>query len=103
MLKEETQSKLDMYVEAYDRIKQRIGDERVSSVILQELAKDIRIARPKSDGFADNPVPATDKQLAFLRRLGKDVDGPLTKQQASALIDDATEYREKTVLPARIP
>ena len=68
MLNDEIQRKLDDYAEAYDAIKSRIGIDAVASVILQEMAKDARMAEIKTERRNGAEEPATDRQMAFLKK-----------------------------------
>jgi|GEM_PF-5969201 len=56
-------------------------------VILQEMRKDARTAAMQK-GYK-NDMPATSKQLGYLKGLGVEIPENLTKKQASKLIEDA--------------
>lgn len=64
----------------------------VAPVLLQELNKDRRVEEMKAVREKEKVEPATVKQLAYLRILGKDVGDRLTKQQAARMIDSALQY-----------
>lgn len=66
----------------------RVNDDHVASVIVQELAKDARMSKPRPASGGQNG-PATDKQLEYLRNLGVTIPAGLTKQEASSMIDAA--------------
>jgi len=63
--------------------------------VLQDAAKDDRIERAKLERQAklNEYHLATDKQLAFLRKLGVKVVGNITKQEANKLINQALDKR----------
>ena len=96
-----SQSELERYLKLLDSIKARVEDERTAVVILQELNKDRRMAsireeRQNGNGHSSanseqEDQPATEKQLAYLRKLGASPSEGLTKHQASKLIDEALE------------
>ena len=64
----------------------------VAPVLLQELNKDRRVEEMKADREKAKEEPATIKQIAYLRVLGKDVGNGTTKQQAARMIDQALQY-----------
>jgi hypothetical protein len=57
-------------------------------VILQELNKDRRAEEMKAERSKDKNAPATQKQIAYIKDLGKDIDQPITKQEAAVLIEE---------------
>lgn len=93
----EMQTKLTGYVQAFEQIKQRVGDDQVAMAIVSEVAKDTRAANIRAerqanrttDSNADASESATVRQIAYLKTLGVRVPDKLTKQEASALIDEA--------------
>lgn len=96
---------LTRYMALYQRVLNRVGDERVAIAFVHELAKDARMERIQaerlggsknsSSGEEWDSVPATARQLALLRVLNIRVVDGLTKLQASNLIDDAWSHREQ--------
>lgn len=109
MMNTHTTSNVDAYVAEFEQIKHRVGDDQVAAVILEQIAKDARTERiaatrsrngagngwnhPKrnDDNNANgNGAPATEKQREYLQDLGVNVPKRLTKDEASALIDEAT-------------
>ena len=91
-MKHTVQARLDVYMEAFEQIREKVGDDHIAAVLLQEIAKDNRMEqmRTERNGQPTSNLPATDKQLAYLHRLGVEVPNQLTKQEASELIDQAT-------------
>lgn len=85
--------KIEGYLALFNEIEKRTGDDAVALAILEQIGKDTRMAalqaRERANGSEGADVPATSKQLAFLARLGVPVEPGLTKQGASALIDEA--------------
>lgn len=71
--------------------------EDVALAVLQEIGKDGRVERMSvrvpqgGNGFGNGDVPATEKQLGFLTRLGIEAKEGVTKMQASNLIDARTQ------------
>lgn len=96
MIDEETQTRLDQYIEAYEAALRRVQIEQVAVALVQETAKDTRTGRIQQERRTGTPagapgqnLPATAKQIAFLQRLGVDVPQHLSKAEASAMIDEA--------------
>jgi len=85
---ENVQTKLENYLELLDKIQEKTQDERVATVLLTEISKDIRMERIRQEREANNGDPATDKQRKFMRKLGIDFPETVTKQEASTLIDE---------------
>lgn len=80
--------RLDSYLNLLDVIKARTADERTAVTILQEISKDRRMEKIKQEREASNGQPATEKQKKFMSKLGIDFPRNVTKQEASALIDE---------------
>ena len=85
---EQTQEQLTKYLELLGEIKSKTEDERTASVVLQELSKDRRMEEMRQVRETRNNVPATDKQKKFMTKLGIEYPKTVTKQEASALIDE---------------
>jgi hypothetical protein len=79
------------YLELYKEIRAKTQDERAAWTILQEVSKDMRMSqiREERQNGNGNSQVATPKQLQYLEKLGVETRPGLTKQQASALIDEA--------------
>ena len=101
-MKTEIQDSLKTYIEVFDEAKKCVNDDAVAAALVEQVGKDhrasqIRAERNGNHAIHENGIgndsnddtPATEKQLAFLRRLGVDVDGDISKQRASELIDEA--------------
>lgn len=83
---------MDDYMRLYEDIKRRVsGSEVAATVLLQELAKDRRMSRIRSEKQHGDDESATEKQMAYLRRLGVAVPESLSKRKASEMIDAARE------------
>ena len=101
-MNEAIQTQLDGYVEAFEMAKERVGDVEVARTIVQEIGKTQRteMLRGKSpsnnDGkrVIDGDAPASEKQLAFLKRLGVKAEPGISKAEASQLIDEALANSE---------
>ena len=97
------QQKLDVHLEAYERAQKRLGDGNAAIAVMQELGKDILTREMRADrgsGYAAREsvaadaedLPATEKQIAYLKRLGFDGDpASLSKAQASNAVDELIE------------
>lgn len=99
---EETIEKLDYYLEMFNHVRGKgLNDDAVAMAIVQEAAKDRRMetmrngkprnrtadsARPA--GADNDRSPATAKQREYLTDLGVKVKPDLTKQEASAMLDE---------------
>jgi len=62
-------------------------------VLLQELNKDRRAEEIKAERAKDKEAPATEKQIAFLKDLGRNVEQALTKQEAKVMIEGLLTHR----------
>lgn len=99
----------ELYLNEYTAIRDAVGDDRVASVILQEIAKDRRTetihaerqarrGRQGSNGANGanaGSEPASPKQVDFLTALGMAVPAGLTRQAASELIGRGLEMRRE--------
>src|SRR6266540_7161283 len=88
------QEKVKQYLELYDEVRQRTGDERVALAVMQELSKDHRVEEMKAERAANRKngndfVPATIKQIMMLLSLKVRLPDQLSKQEASQLIEEA--------------
>jgi len=69
---------------------QGLGDEAALAVF-QEVAKDLRMWQILARKKALENEPATGAQIDYLRRLGVEPRPGLTRKEASAVIDQASE------------
>ena len=77
------------YFNAFEQIRKRVVDDKLATILLQEIAKDMRMDRMEKNGNGNGKdKPASDKQINYLKRLGVKVDKPLTRRGASLLIDE---------------
>ena len=87
--------RVDHYVRLFESIRNKVGDDQLAVALVEQCGKDWRVAQmhariqDREDANVDQP--ATEKQLGYLGRLGIEVHTPLTKREASALIDQAHE------------
>jgi len=84
------------YLDLYEEVHARVGDEKVALGIMHELAKDARMRlitaeRRTARELANNgEAKATERQLAFLESLNvKRIPRNLSKAEESKLIDEA--------------
>ena len=91
--------KVEEYLELLKEIKQKTGDERTALAILQEVNKDVRMDRISFERTNKDPwagaKPASARQMNFLKKLGVEVPDVLTKEAASALIDEELGKQSK--------
>ena len=84
------EAKLQSYIKTYEQIRRQVPDDYTATAILQEMAKDARMQQIRAERMEQaETIPATEKQIAYLQRLGVEVPNHLTKEEASQLIDDA--------------
>ncbi|MCH8823258.1 MAG: hypothetical protein IH984_07080 [Planctomycetes bacterium] len=87
------QMKVDFYADAFEKAQARVGDTELASLIVRQIGKDLRTAQiQNASGNSANgkgDVPATPKQLAYLKRLGVLFEKGISKKQASEMIDEA--------------
>lgn len=104
---ESTKEKLDSYLELLEEIKSRTSDERVSAALLGEIAKDKRMEQIRQERNFNGDLPATEKQVSFLRNLGAAIPENLTRRQASQLIEETKaairEMDKAGKVPVRMP
>lgn len=88
-MKTQTQERIDYYVELYDAISNKTGNDTITAIIFQEIIKDMRMKYiAKTNGNGNGNGLATEKQKEYLRKMGRTFDETLTKKDASAMIDE---------------
>ena len=93
------QSKISEYFNLITAIKEQFNEPSEISAVLQEIRKDMRIAEMKEEKNSYSDLPATERQIAYLKAYGSlvtkniDIDS-LTKQQASKLISESQKLRD---------
>jgi len=87
-MEQNTQTKLNSYLELFGQIRQKTSDEKIAMSLLSELSKDRRMEEIKQDRELRNSQPATAKQKKFMDDLGIKYPKTVTKQEASVLIDE---------------
>ena len=76
------------YFKVFEQLRQRVADDRLAGVILQEIAKDLRMDRIEQGRNSNGKdAPATTKQIAYLKSLGVKAQAGISKREASQLID----------------
>jgi len=84
---EDTRQRLDGYLDLLEEISEKTDNESTAVALLHEIAKDRRSEQIRQErGFAEEKR-ATDKQKSFMKKLGIKFPKEVTKQEASALID----------------
>lgn len=99
MESEEIQSRIDFYLDAFDAIKKKVGDDQTAALLVEQIGKDSRVQamtaryHSVSSGGEKTVIrgdePASEAQMGYLKRLGVDVPQGVNKQNASELIDAA--------------
>jgi hypothetical protein len=84
----EFQEKLQFYIEAFEKARQKVGDDNAAAALIQEAAKDRRTNQMQRDRKVSGGEAATAKQVDYLVKLGAKVPAGITKLEASELIDE---------------
>ena len=87
-MEQNIKEKLDSYLELLNEINEKTQSEPEKIAILAEIAKDQRVERMIEEREARNNAPATFKQRKFMDDLGIKYPKSISKQEASALIDE---------------
>jgi hypothetical protein len=85
---ENTRQKVGSYVELLDAVKAKTGSEQTAVAVLVEVAKDQRTERMREEREAKTDEPATERQRKFMDKLGIKYPKTISKQEASAVIDE---------------
>ena len=106
-MKIDIQTKIEEYAFLVEQIRNRFGDDAEAMVVLQEIGKDIRANNIQQKKSFNGNSPATEKQIAYMKKLGLTIPEGLTLRQASKMIDDfknpSEESEEVFQVPIRIP
>jgi hypothetical protein len=85
---EDVKEKLNGYLELLNEIKEKTENEQTAIALLQEIGRAMRMERMIEEREARSNEPATAKQRRFMDNLGIKYPQNLSKQDASALIDE---------------
>ena len=90
-MENEIQAKIGWYADVFRDAKRKVRDEHVASVIMNAVGEDVRVGVVKTPASNGDDVLglATEKQRAFLERLGVTIPPGCSKEKASELIDEA--------------
>ena len=83
----------EQYVKRFQEIASKLsgrGKQSIALAIMQELAKDRRMAEIAEAREKNNGSPATARQVAYARALGIELPQNATKKEATKLITEAT-------------
>jgi hypothetical protein len=100
------QSKIGEYLELIEAIKEQIDDPATAFAILPEIRKDMRAAEMRhGNGYSSaSDLPATDNQLAYIRKLGGRIpEQGFTRNQASRMIDELQTVKKAPVTVEKLP
>lgn len=79
---DDMETRLTQYLELLEKVKEKVSNEDTAARIVSEVAKDRRVEQMHRNGSS-----ATEKQKAFMDKLGIDYDEDVSKKKASNLID----------------
>ena len=90
-MEDEIQAKIEWYVDVFRDAKGKVRDEQVASVIMNAVGEDVRVGVVKATASSgdDGLGLASEKQRAYLERLGVTITPGCSKEEASKLIDEA--------------
>jgi hypothetical protein len=101
------------YLELFEDVRDRVGDDRIALAIMHELAKDARMRQIAAErgvlGYqaasSAEETPATVRKLGLLSGVGLAIPHILSRVDASGLIDGvrAEQMAPVQTLPRRIP
>jgi hypothetical protein len=74
------QGKLDKYLELFQELRQKTGDDAVALRLLQEVSKDRRMEEIREEREIKNSEPATARQLKFMKNLRIEIPPGVTKK-----------------------
>jgi len=88
---------VEQYVKQFQEITEKLngrGKQSIALVIMQEVAKDRRMAEIAEARQNNNGSPATARQIAFARALEIELPENATKQEATKLITEAITKKQ---------
>ncbi len=96
-----TNARVEGYLRVYERVNSVVKHAEVAAAIIEQVGKDARCeslmnGRSNGNGHANGngDMPATEKQLGYLAKLGVQVPAGVSKREASRLIDEAQSNAE---------
>ena len=102
MEREELQTQIDVYLEAFERIKNATGSDEVAAALVDQIGRDARVRAmrgsesdfaPRAKSVIHGDEPASAAQLSYLKRLGVKAPVGISKAEASAMLDQALAGR----------
>lgn len=98
--------KVEQYMKQFQEIAEKLngrGKQSIALAIMQELAKDRRMAEIR-EARENNNGEATPNQKSYARDLGIEIPAGVTKAEASRMITKAVAMRNRAVkVPVRVP
>ena len=88
---------IEQYVKQFNDIAAKLngrGKQTIALAIMQEVAKDRRMAEIAEARQNNNGSPATARQVAYARALGIELPENTTKEQATKLITGAITNKQ---------
>jgi hypothetical protein len=88
---------VEFYVEQFSYIASRLngrGKQAIALAIMQELAKDRRMAEIAEARQNNNGSPPTARQVAYAKALGIELPDNTTKEEATKLITEAIAKKQ---------
>jgi hypothetical protein len=104
-MKIDIQTKIDEYLDLIQAISEHIENPALATAVLQEIRKDMRVEemRQPRNYVATGDFPASDAQIAYLRKLGASIpEAGLTREHASKLITEL-QMKKQTVAVEKVP
>ena len=95
---------VERYVKQFNDIATKLngrGKQSIALAIMQELAKDRRMAEIAEARERNNGSPATARQAAYARVLGIELPENATKEQATKLITQQLQNKQNGVRTMR--
>jgi len=88
---------IEQYVKKFNDIAAKLngrGKQTIALAIMQEIAKDRRMAEIAEARQNNNGSPATARQVAYARALGIELQENTTKEHATKLITEAITNKQ---------
>jgi len=88
---------IEQYIKQFNDIAAKLngrGKQTIALAIMQEIAKDRRMAEIAEARQNNNGSPATARQVAYARALGIELPENATKEQATKLITEAITNKQ---------
>ena len=102
-MEEDIKARVSSYIELLNTMKEQLGDGTEALAILHEIMKDIRSEKMQKKKVYNMNGPATERQIAYLKKLGAHIPENLSCQRASELIGEAQKWQQQVKQALRQP